>query len=190
MRTLTITPTQPPAAIQTVVQASAENNTSFSQSPGKIAGVSVAVVLICAALIAAVLWFCLRRRRRNEEALPVPSTAGGDTPQRRPSRLSQMGLIGGAATSTQKSRTPPTIVTSGWGPGTSNSTEKSPADTLERRGSYPRVFDQRLEPTALWNPLHDNGSHISVRSFRDDQDYSRRMLRVSPAHYMHLMTNC
>lgn len=176
--TLTITPTTPPAAVQTVVKASPESTSSFSQSPGKIAGVSVAVILICAAIIAGIIWFCLRRRRRNEEALPVPSTAGGDTPQRRPSRLSQMGLVGNPATGTQKSRTPPTIVTSGWGPGNTNSAEKSPADTLDRRSSYPRVVDQRLEPTALWNPLHDNGSHISVRSFRDDQDYSRRMLRV------------
>ena len=87
-----------------------------------------------------------------------------------------MGLIGGV----QRLATVPSIQTSGWGPG--NSTDKSPADTLnaDRRSSYPRVVDQRLEPTALWNPLHDNGSHVSVRSFRDDQDYSRRMLRVSP----------
>lgn len=76
----------------------------------------------------------------------------------------------------------PAIETNGWGPG--GSAEKSPTDTptlVDRRRSYgpTRVIDQRLEPTALWNPLHDNGSHISVRSFRDDQDYSRRMLRVS-----------
>lgn len=89
-----------------------------------------------------------------------------------------MGLIGALPTSSAKDRTPPTIVTSGWGAGHTNSAEKSPADTLDRRGSYPRIVDQRLEPAALWNPLHDNGSHISVRSFRDDQDYSRRMLRV------------
>lgn len=190
VRTLTITPTTPPTAIQTVIQASTENNNSFSQSPGKIAGVSVAVVLICTALIAIIIWFCLRRKRENEGVIAVPSTAGGDTPQRRPSRLSQMGLIGSAAAGTQKSHSPPTIVTSGWGPGTSNSGEKSPADTLDRRSSYPRVVDQRLEPTALWNPLHDNGSHISVRSFRDDQDYSRRMLRVSRSIWMSLVTHC
>ena len=88
-----------------------------------------------------------------------------------------MGLLGGAAAGTQKERSVPRIETTGWGPG--NGSEKSPADTLDRRSSYPRIVDQRLEPTALWNPLHDNGSHISVRSFRDDQDYSRRMLRVS-----------
>ena len=86
-----------------------------------------------------------------------------------------MGLIGGA-TGSQRERIAPTIQTSGLGTG--NGSEQSPADTLDRRNSYPRVVDQRLEPTALWNPIHDNGSHVSVRSFRDDQDYSRRMLRV------------
>ena len=85
-----------------------------------------------------------------------------------------MGLLGG---SQKEKNGAPTITTSGWGPG--NSAEKSPADTLDNRSSYPRVVDQRLEPTAVWNPLHDNGSHVSVRSFRDDQDYSRRMLRAS-----------
>lgn len=84
-----------------------------------------------------------------------------------------MGLLG----STRERNNLPEIQTSGWGPG--NGTDKSPADTLDKRSSYPRMVDQRLEPTALWNPLHDNGSHVSIRSFKDDQDYSRRMLRVA-----------
>ncbi len=86
-----------------------------------------------------------------------------------------MGLTGGV----QRQATVPSIHTSGWEPG--NSTEKSPADTLnaDHRSSYAKANDNRLEPTALWNPLHNNGSHNSIQSFRDDQDYSRRMLRVS-----------
>ena len=84
-----------------------------------------------------------------------------------------MGLLG----SQKEKSTLPSIQTSSWGPG--NGAEKSPAGTLDKRNSYPHITDQRLEPTAVWNPLHDNGSHVSVRSFRDDQDYSRRMLRVS-----------
>ena len=99
-----------------------------------------------------------------------------------------MGLVGAGGTQREKTGpTIPVIQTSGWGPSNANGSEKSPADTLsavERRSSYPRVVDQRLEPTALWNPLHDNGSHVSVRSFRDDQDYSRRMLRVSPLSHL------
>lgn len=102
-----------------------------------------------------------------------------------------MGLVGAGGNQREKTGpTIPVIQTSGWGPNNGNGSEKSPADTLsavDRRSSYPRVVDQRLEPTALWNPLHDNGSHVSVRSFRDDQDYSRRMLRVSalsPRRYL------
>lgn len=173
VQTLTITPTAPPAATTTISVAQASSGGFFS-NPGKVAGTFVAVAIILALLAAAGIWFCLRRKRQTE-AVPIPSTAGGNTPQRRPSRLSQMGLIGGAG----HEKTVPSIQTSGWGPG--NSAEKSPADTLtgNRRNSYPPVVDQRLEPTALWNPIHDNGSHVSVRSFRDDQDYSRRMLRVS-----------
>ncbi|MCJ1450168.1 hypothetical protein MMC28_000497 [Mycoblastus sanguinarius] len=173
VKTLTITPTAPPAVTTTSV-TEADNNGGFFASSGKVAGTFVAVAIIILLAAAAAIWFCLRRRRRSE-VVPVPSTLGDNTPQRRPSRLSQMGLIGG----TQREKTVPSIQTSGWGPG--NSAEKSPADTVsaERRSSYPRVVDQRLEPTALWNPLHDNGSHVSVRSFRDDQDYSRRMLRIA-----------
>ena len=175
VKTLTVTPTAPPAAATTIAVAKAANGGFFSNS-GKVAGTFVTVALVLALIAAALIWFLLRRRRRaQEQAAIIPSTAGNNTPQRHPSRLSQTGLLGGAT----RDRSVPTIQTSGWGPG--NSAEKSPADTLTgtRRNSYPPVVDQRLEPTALWNPLHDNGSHVSVRSFRDDQDYSRRMLRVS-----------
>ncbi len=104
--------------------------------------------------------------------------AGEDVPQRRPSRLSQMGLVSGTPRSAGEKGIS-SIQTSGWGPSTN--AEKSPSDVntpLDLRSSYPRIVDQRLDPIALWNPLHDNGSHVSVRSFQDDQDYSRRMLRV------------
>ena len=184
IRTLTITPTAPPETTATIVRAEKENNGFFSNS-GQVAGVFVVVAIVILLLIGAAIWFFLRRsRRRQSEAAILPSTADSSTPQRRPSRLSQMGLVGGAGTQRERpGPTVPVIQTSGWGLSNGNGSEKSPADTLsavDRRSSYPRVVDQRLEPTALWNPLHDNGSHVSVRSFRDDQDYSRRMLRVSP----------
>lgn len=184
VQTLTITPTAPPATATTIIQAAKESKGGFFSDSGKVAGTFVAVAIVLLLLIAGAVWFFLRRsRRRRSEAAVVPSTVGSMTPQRRPSRLSQMGLVG--AGGIQRERTGPTvpvIQTSGWGPSNGNGSEKSPADTLsaaDRRSSYPRVVDQRLEPTALWNPLHDNGSHVSVRSFRDDQDYSRRMLRIA-----------
>lgn len=182
VQTLTITPTAPPATATTIVAAAKENNGGFFSNSGQVAGTFVAVAIVLLLLIAGAIWFFLRRsRKRQTQAAVLPSVVDSSTPQRRPSRLSQMGLVGAAGTQRERpGPTVPVIQTSGWGP--SNGSEKSPADTLsaaDRRSSYPRVVDQRLEPTALWNPLHDNGSHVSVRSFRDDQDYSRRMLRVS-----------
>lgn len=175
--TLTITPTAPPAATQTIVRASGDAaNDGFFANPGKVAGTFVAVGIIFVALATAIILLCLRRRRARDQRELIPSRAGSGTPQRRPSRMSQMGLLGGSTSSREHKPIVPTITTSGWG--MSNGSEKSPADTLDRHGSYPLVVDQRLEPTAVWNPLHDNGSHVSIRSFRDDQDYSRRMLRV------------
>lgn len=145
--------------------------------PGKVAGLFVGVGLIICLIAAALIWLFLRRKR-DAEAETIASTVGGETPQRRQSKLSTMGLLGGTRRLNNR-KSVPTIQTSGWGPG-NNSTEKSPSETPidYHRTSYPRIVDQRLEPTALWNPLQDNGSHVSVQSFRDDQDYSRRMLRV------------
>ena len=174
VETLTVTPTAPQAVATTIATIAKSSNGGFWSSKAEVGGVFFLIAIIIVALIAAVTFFLLRRKRPSDTAT-IPSTTGNNTPQRRPSRLSQMGLIGGS----QRQPTVPSIQTSGWGPGTS--ADKSPADTMnaDRRSSYPRMVDQRLEPTALWNPLHDNGSHVSVRSFRDDQDYSRRMLRVS-----------
>ncbi len=176
VRTLTITPTAPPEP--TAPTEKSKSGGGLLSNTGKAAGLFVGVVLIIL-VIAAVIIGLWAKRRRNAGIMAVTSNAGDDTPQRRPSRLSQMALVSGNQRSAGESGVPG-IQTSDWG--LSNTAEKSPTDTmtpLDRRMSYPRVVDQRLDPVALWNPLHDNGSHVSVRSFRDDQDYSRRMLRVS-----------
>ncbi|KAL8696661.1 MAG: hypothetical protein Q9224_002682 [Gallowayella concinna] len=176
VKTITITPTVPPTG---AVAAQSSPDGGFMTHPGKVAGLFVGVAFIICLIAAALIWFFLRRKhQRSAEVETLASTAGVDTPQRRQSKMSTMGLLGGTKRS-DKRRSVPMIQTSGWGPG--NSTEKSPSDTPidYRRTSYPRMVDQRLEPAALWNPLQDNGSHVSIQSFRDDQDYSRRMLRVS-----------
>ncbi|KAI4225229.1 MAG: hypothetical protein LQ349_007096 [Xanthoria aureola] len=173
IKTITITPTIPPNG---AVVAQPSRDGGFMSHPGKVAGLFVGIAVIICLLAAALIWFFIRRNR-NAEAEAMASTAGGETPQRRQSKMSTIGLLGGTRR-TNKRRSVPKIQTSGWGPG--NSMEKSPVDTPVdySRTSYPRVVDQRLEPAALWNPLQDNGSHVSIQSFRDDQDYSRRMLRV------------
>lgn len=174
VKTLTVTPTAPPEAATTIAADVPEKKNGFWQNKTQVGVTFFFVAAIIIAAIAGAFWFFLRRNR-NADVVTVPSTTGNNTPQRRPSRLSQMGLIG----TDNRQPTVPGIVTTNMG--TNNGSEKSPADTLnpDRRSSYPQMVDQRLEPTAVWNPLHDNGSHASIRSFRDDQDYSRRMLRVS-----------
>ena len=175
-KTLTITPTAPPA--NTVSTNASNSGNGLFSSSGKVAGLFVGIAVAILILAALAIYFRTRRKRTAQLAA-YRATIGDETPQRRPSRLSQMGLVGGSQQASGERRLP-SIQTSGWGPGTS--VEKSPDDTttpLDPRASYPRVVDQRLDPVALWNPLHDNGSHVSIRSFRDDQDYSRRMLRVS-----------
>ncbi|KAL9038644.1 MAG: hypothetical protein Q9180_003007 [Flavoplaca navasiana] len=174
VKTITITPTIPPSG---AVVAQLSRDDGFMSHPGKVAGLFVGVALIICLSAAALIWFFIRRKRKAEVET-IASMGGGETPQRRQSKMSTIGLLGGTRRSNNR-KSVPRIQTSGWGPG--NSTEKSPTDTPidYRRTSYPRVVDQRLEPAALWNPLQDNGSHVSIQSFRDDQDYSRRMLRVS-----------
>ncbi|KAL8870876.1 MAG: hypothetical protein Q9174_003179 [Haloplaca sp. 1 TL-2023] len=149
--------------------------------PGKVAGLFVGVAIIILLLIAAVFFF-LRRRKLNAQAGNYASTAGG-TPQRQVSKLSTVGLLGGTRGS-KKRKSVPAIQTSGSGWGLGDANEKSPTDTPVEyhRSSYPRVVDQRLEPTRLWNPIHGNGSHVSVQSLQDNQDYSRRMLKASDTH--------
>ncbi|KAL8847140.1 MAG: hypothetical protein Q9221_007805 [Calogaya cf. arnoldii] len=175
VKTITVTPTIPPNG---AVMAQPSHDDGFMSHPGKVAGLFVGIALIICLLAAALIWWFFMRRKRNAEAETIASTAGGETPQRRQSKMSTIGLLGGTRRSNNR-KSVPKIQTSGWGPG--NSTEKSPTETPidYRRTSYPRVVDQRLEPAALWNPLQDNGSHVSIQSFRDDQDYSRRMLRVA-----------
>lgn len=177
VRTLTITPTAPPEPAQT--GKSRDGGGGILSNAGRAAGLFVGIVLLIM-IIAAVVIGLWAKRRRNAGRMAVRSNAGDDTPQRRPSRLSQMALVSPANPRSAGETVAPGIQTSDWG--LSNPADKSPTGTitpLDRRTSYGRMVDQRLDPVALWNPLHDNGSHVSVRSFRDDQDYSRRMLRVS-----------
>ena len=173
---MTLTPTAPPAETATAEQSRKEG---FFANSGKVAGTFVAVAVIALVLIALLVWALLRRRKQQEPYPGASAAPSGGTPQRRPSRLSQMGLLGSSRRSTNGDKMMGGIQTSGLG--TANSEEKSPTGSLplDRRYSNSRMVDQRLEPTSIWNPLHDNEGRVSMASLRDDQDYSRRVLRVS-----------
>ena len=180
VQTVTITPTAPPPAIATAQTILPESKNFFSDA-GKAAGVSTAIVLVVILAVAFALWFFYRRRTRNQ---PNDSESANTRSSRRASRLSQLpfavrrrsGDWGGL----------PRLSTQGLAGGSGN--EKSAGETItpmSRRTSYPlRVVDQRLDPGAWYPSAMDNGSHASLNSFRDDYDYTRRVLHVSPKPFI------
>lgn len=172
VKTITVTPTAPPEPTNLPQTSSKPKGFPLAS----VVGISIGGASFIILVLGLAAWW---NRRRKRKLLQHTKRVGDEPPQRRPSRLSEMGLVSGSPRTTGDKRVS-SIHTGGWGP--SNHAEKSPSDTatpMDLRNSYPRVVDQRLDPVALWNPLHDNGSHISVRSFQDYQDYSRRMLRVA-----------
>ena len=151
---------------------------SFFDNAGRVAGVFTVLALLVAALVFAVFWYI---RRRKQKGAPL----GADSPT---SESFRGGLIGNAAQEKRSSRSmstlgltapyasdkpplPPPIITS-------NSASSGGSGGL--LGITPdRVTDQRLDPGQVWMRFeNDNASRMSVRSLRDDQDYSRRVLRV------------
>lgn len=170
MSTITVTPTTPP--VETSLPQRKSSDGGFIHNTGAVAGVFTVVGLTVAALIGLAVW-ALLRRRRHADSIPVGSVAGGDTPQRRPSRLSQMGLVGNTTRSSVHG-----IQTAGLETGSHGETAE--ITPVSQRASYPRIVDQRLDPDSLWEPLrHYSGSHTSLHSLQDNRDYSRRMFRVS-----------
>lgn len=144
-----------------------------------MAGVFVVVALAIMALFLTIVWCtCCRGRDRK---VPNDEAAGGDGGMsRRPSKMSQLGFAVKRRSGDWKnlSRNSTSALNSAGGE------EKSPVDTVtpvfSRRASGPmRFVDQRLDPSSLWNAEHNDGRDSSIHSFRDDRDYSRRVLRVS-----------
>lgn len=186
VKTITITPTQPPEATTTTAPANSDGGV-FTH-PGNVAGLVVGLVLLAFISAAGCFFYCLRRCHRRPVSPAAVSENDGGTPQRRPSRMSQMGLLAGGRGPLGE-KVISQIPTSDWGPPSSTRSPDTTSSPLDRRRSFPLVVDQRLDPGTLWSPHHDNDSRISIRSLQDDQDYSRRMLRVS-ANSIHLVRKC
>ena len=177
VQTVLVTPSPPPQPAQTnttIVNAQAPD--TFWNDTGKVAGTFVVVALVIIGAVAAAIFFMARRMRRRNEAIAVGSNADEDI----------VPGSGGNPYMVDRRRSNLTLTTNnmaGLTRGNSNekpgSQEHTPA-TVSRRTSIPLVHDQRLNPAALWQPSHENGSHVSVASFRDDQDYSRPVLHVRP----------
>jgi cell wall integrity and stress response component len=168
VQTVTITPTAPPPEAQVLA--------SHSWSTGKIAGIAVGVATIIA-ILAVLCLFLAWRRRQNNSLPPAVYKSDDESPQRYPSRTSQMSLMGTRSPLAVKPL--PQIVTSGLdGIPYGNGRSPEMSSPSSKRASYPRLHDQRLDPHALF-VSQDNGSRASIRSLQDEHDYSRRVLRLA-----------
>lgn len=161
-------------------------------SGGAIAGIVIGTLIGVGALFLAA--FLLRRRRKSTDA---ETAAGPDrSPKRNASVLSRTGLLGrGGRPESMAENTyddpyqnmgANSIRNSmlfGVGAAVEGVSPVSPLGSSEDnistdRHSRPMVYDQRLNPSALF-ANHDNGSRVSMQ---DQQDYSRH-LGVSNADY-------
>jgi cell wall integrity and stress response component len=115
----------------------------------------------------------IRRHRKNgpgnsSSGSAVISAGGAGFFGRQRSRsISTLGLIGEKAALARNSS--PT------------DTQNCPSSSTNSAGDAGQVYDQRLDPTQVYLRFdpRTGSSRMSVRSLRDDQDYSRRVLRVS-----------
>lgn len=145
---------------------------SFWDSTGKVAGVFVAVGVVVALLAIALIWTCRKRRRRQDEERPevvtgpqpmVRQISGSEPVSRSASLLQLLGKT--RDRSRQEEIASPTSVGS-------RRLSRSPTDVV-----IP-VVDQRLDPQSMMIRFDDNDSRTS---FRDEEDYSRRVWRVTNA---------
>jgi cell wall integrity and stress response component len=166
-------------------------------SAGAIAGVVIGVLGAIAALAfgAFLLWRRRRREGDTEGAAAARGFRGPNSPKRNVSVLSRTGLLsrgrpasmnekdfedsgyGHTVTGQNSVRHSMLIGASGAGEGISPvSPLGSSHDNDSRRLSKPMVYDQRLNPSALF-ASHDNGSRVSMQ---DQQDYSRPLGVMNP----------
>ncbi|KAM3416870.1 hypothetical protein BST61_g8458 [Cercospora zeina] len=166
---------------------------SDGMSAGVVAGIVIGV-LAALAVVGAALFFCWRRRKANQaEEGDGGAPTRGQRLGRNVSVLSKAGLLTRARPSMGEHDdsyyvTPATGQNSVrhsmlFGPGASEGV--NPASPLgsshgsdnSRRMSKPMVYDQRLNPSALFANSEANGSRISMQ---DQQDYSRPLGVVNP----------
>lgn len=146
-------------------------------STGKVVGIVLGVALGLGLLIGLAVWLWLRRKHQNQSRassqIGAYATEDGDpnrtTPSRQVSQISSSGLLGRG----------PRIVTAGYRPSNSNSTDPRSPDTLSSNGIDRRSLgtDQRLNPYALY--AHEEARMSSV-SLQDNQDYSRQLRIANP----------
>jgi cell wall integrity and stress response component len=169
-----------------------------SLTGGAIAGIVIGVLAFLA-LLALVIFLLWRRRRHNTtdpnnpHGYPEMATAANPRPRRNVSVLSKVGLLARSnhdplpEDDTEPSSAHPTSARhsaffaaggAGASDGVSPSSPLGPQSNASnslyqmdsRRHSKPLVYDQRLNPSALFANADANGSRISMA---DNTDYSR-----------------
>lgn len=168
---------------------SSSNATSSSDglSGGAIAGIVIGVLAFLA-LLALVIFLLWRRRQQkdpnNPHGYPEMASKSNPRPRRNVSVLSKVGLLARHQDPVDDDTAPSSAVgghsarhsayfgsaepSSPLGPGSENS--NSLYQMQSRRHSKPLVYDQRLNPSALFANADANGSRISMA---DNTDYSR-----------------
>lgn len=166
-------------------------------SGGVIAGIVIGVIAALAAIAAGLFFLWRRRKAANErEAGGAPATGGNQRLGRNVSVLSKAGLLGGATGGRSSmgeirednyydSQTGQNSVRNSMMFGAGMAQGVDPASPLNsshgsdqtRRTSKPLVYDQRLNPSALFANPEANGSRISMQ---DQQDYSRPLGIANP----------
>jgi len=157
------------SAASQATSISEERSPSFWDSTGKVAGVFVAVGVIIALLAFLLLSMCRGRKGRKDEEKtemsPSPGSCQMSASQPVSRSASLLQLLGKRDKSRQEDATPP-----------------SPTDNhrLSRTATelVIPVVDQRLDPQTMMIRFEDN---VSRTSFRDEEDYSRRVWRVTNA---------
>lgn len=146
-----------------------DRSSSFWDSTGKVAGVFVAVGLVIAILAMSIFWMCRSRRNRKDEEkheeppqIIVRQMSGNQSVSRSASLLH---LLGRRERHRQEELTSPTS-------NGNNRLSRTPTDLVVP------VVDQRLDPQSMMIRFDDNDSRTS---FRDEEDYSRRVWRVTNA---------
>lgn len=152
-KTVTVMPT----AVATSDSSSANVSTGSKKglSTGAAVGTAVGVLGFVVIAIAAGFFLWLRKKKRNQQQ------EGSMLEHQNSFRGSSAGMMG----------TPRTEMASVW---------ESEAQSVGRRSSRLMPHDPRMDPyaTNIYGRF-DNKSHESINTLRDDQDYSRRVLRTT-----------
>jgi len=157
--TITVTPTST-GPNSSSLPINSGGGSGFFSNAGRVAGVFVGA-FAAIALIVGLLFFL--RKRGNDRRKSVNSSIHAE-----------MGMSGdgspnsgGSASPNNRPRSTSTLGVVG-----TMAQEKSTAVTT--------LTDQRLDPNQIWMRFqNDNSSRVSLRSLQDNQDYSRRVLKLA-----------